>query len=46
MRMGLLFVIKDGWKITGASNMEGIPDVAVRVEVIMLLYKLLFSVIL
>ena len=30
---GLLFIIKDGWKITGATNMDHIPDVAVRVEV-------------
>ena len=30
---GMLFNIKDGWKITGATNMDHIPDVAVRVEV-------------
>ena len=42
----LLFVIKDGWKITGASNMENIPDVAVRVEVLVLSFNLLISVVL
>ena len=33
---GLLFIVKDGWKITGASDMAHIPDVAVRVEVLVL----------
>ena len=31
---GLLMILQDGWKITGASNVSSVPDVAVKVEVL------------
>ena len=42
----ILAFAQDGWKITGASNMSNIPDVAVHVKVLMCYLSVFLSVML
>ena len=42
----ILAFAQDGWKITGASNMSNIPDVAVHVKVLMCNLSVFLSVML
>ena len=42
----ILAFAQDGWKITGASNVSNIPDVAVRVEVLMCYLSVFLNVML
>ena len=42
----ILAFAQDGWKITGASNMSNIPDLAVHVKVLMCYLSVFLSVML